>query len=141
MTAKQMASETIDPILEFGALFTMQVNNEPKLRLGKVLPCVLDIENRTLPNCREHKVSVLKLFVRIRVQALRQLQIAVRVNPQNQDQRASSEEDSRGIRNAVLQPPFPLGIMNNPLARDFVLYIVAGLERRACRRLRLPSRS
>ena len=28
------------------------------------------------------------------------------------------------VRNAVLQPPFPLGIMNNPLARDFVLYIV-----------------
>ena len=56
-------------------------NNEPKLRLGKVLPCVLDIENRTLPNCRERKVSVLKLFVRIRVQVLRQLQIAVGVNP------------------------------------------------------------
>ena len=71
-------------------------NNEPKLRLGKVLPCVLDIENASqLPRAQ---VSVLKLFVRIRVQVLRQLQIAVGVDPQNQDQRASSEEDSRGKR-------------------------------------------
>ena len=37
-----------------------------------------------------------QIFVRIRVQVLHQLQIAVRMNPQNQDQRAGTEEDGPG---------------------------------------------